>query len=59
MLKEKGIMKFREAIVEIDAALDIANDLKYLDNIELNQLEESMIRTFKLLSGLISQRTPH
>lgn len=49
----------RGSIVEVDAALDIAKDLKYLDNIELNQLEESMIRTFKLLSGLISQRTPH
>lgn len=49
----------RGSIIEIDAALDIANDLKYLDNMELNHLEESMIRTFKLLSGLIGSKTSH
>ena len=49
----------RGSIVEIDAALDVAKELKYLDNIELNQLEESMIRTFKILSGLIASKTSH
>ena len=46
----------RGPIVEIDVALVIAKELKYLDNPELNQLEESMIRTFKILSGLIAQK---
>ena len=46
----------RGSLIEIDAALDIAKELKYLDNPELNQLEESMIRTFKILSGLIAQK---
>lgn len=49
----------RGSIVEIDAALDIAKDLNYLDNLQLHKLEESMIRTFKLLSGLISRKTAH
>ncbi|MEO8820714.1 MAG: four helix bundle protein [Ginsengibacter sp.] len=43
----------RGSIVEIDAALDIAKELNYLDDFDLNQLQESMIKTFKLLSGLI------
>ena len=46
----------RGSIIEIDAALDIAKELKYLDSIDLNQLEESMIRTFKILSGLITSK---
>ena len=59
-VERKGYYEIsRGSIIEIDAALDIANDLKYLDNMDLNQLQESMFRTFKLLSGLISQRTPH
>ena len=46
----------RGSIVEIDAALDIAQELNYLENINLNFLEDSMIRTFKLLSGLITEK---
>ena len=46
----------RGSIVEIDAALDIAKELNYLDNFDLNQLQESMIKTFKILSGLIVKK---
>ena len=42
--------------MEIDAALDIAKELNYLDNFDLNQLQESMIKTFKTLSGLIVKK---
>lgn len=49
----------RGSIVEIDAALDVAKELNYLENIELPQLQESMIRTFKILSGLIASKASH
>jgi len=49
----------RGSIIEIDAALDVVKELNYIDNIELNQLEESMIRTFKILSGLITPKPSH
>lgn len=49
----------RGSIIEIDAALDVAKELNYIDNIELNQLEESMVRTFKILSGLITSKIHH
>ena len=47
----------RGSIIEIDAALDIANDLKYLSNVDTQQLGEKMIKTFKLLTGLIASCT--
>ncbi|MBI5856524.1 MAG: four helix bundle protein [Sphingobacteriales bacterium] len=43
----------RGSIIEIDAALDIANGLSYLKKINLNPLGEKMIRCFKLLCGMI------
>ena len=43
----------RGSIIEIDAALDIAKDLNYLQNLELDKLCELMVRTFKMLTGLI------
>ena len=43
----------RGSIVEVDAALDIAGDLNYLNNIDMKDLEEKMVSTFKLLTGLI------
>jgi four helix bundle protein len=46
----------RGSIVEIDAALDIAQELSYLD-VDLSLLQESIIQTFKLLSGLIVEKT--
>jgi len=43
----------RGSIVEIDAALDIAHDLNYLNKINTDVLGEAMINSFKLLTGLI------
>jgi four helix bundle protein len=43
----------RGSVIEIDAALDVAQDLKYLDNIQIHKLGESLTRCFKILSGLI------
>lgn len=43
----------RGSIIEIDAALDIAEGIDYLKNINTKPLGEKMIRCFKLLSGLI------
>ena len=46
----------RGSVIEIDAALDIAKELAYLNNLELTKLGESMIRCFKLLTGLIESK---
>jgi four helix bundle protein len=43
----------RGSVIEIDAALDIANDLGYLKTFDTNKLGEAMINCFKLLTGLI------
>ncbi|MCB0648591.1 MAG: four helix bundle protein [Saprospiraceae bacterium] len=43
----------RGSLIEIDAALDVANDLGYLESYDMNPLGSAMIETFKLLSGLI------
>ena len=43
----------RSSIVEIDAALDIANGLEYLKNYDFYKLAEEMVRSFKTLTGLI------
>ncbi|HEX7847233.1 MAG TPA: four helix bundle protein [Chitinophagaceae bacterium] len=45
----------RGSVIEIDAALDVANDLAYLQKDTLQKLGEAMIRCFKLLSGLIAR----
>jgi len=44
----------RGSVIEIDAALDIAKSLDYLKGVDLKELGDSMIRCFKILSGLIS-----
>jgi four helix bundle protein len=46
----------RSSIVEIDAALDIANDLEYLKDYDACNVGEAMIRCFKILSGLIASQ---
>jgi len=46
----------RGSIIEIDAALDIAKELDYLQNYKIENLGEAMLRTFKILSGLINPR---
>lgn len=45
----------RGSVIEIDAALDIAKEIEYLNNLELNKLGEVMIRCFKILTGLIGK----
>ena len=47
----------RGSIIEIDAAIDIAKELDYLRDYDLTKLGDSMIKCFKLLSGLIKQKT--
>ena len=49
----------RGSIIEIDAAIDIAHELGYLKNFDLNRMGETMISCFKLLSGLINPKTTH
>lgn len=59
-MKEKGIMKFPGgSVIEIDAALDIAEELNYLENINIKNLGEYTLKTFKILSGLIEACTSH
>jgi len=43
----------RGSVIEIDAAPDIAVDFAYLDGLNTESLGESMIRCFKILTGLI------
>jgi four helix bundle protein len=43
----------RGSVIEVDAALDIANDLGYIKTIDTTNLGQSMIASFKLLTGLI------
>ena len=49
----------RGSIVEIDAALDIAVDLEYLVKYDTKVLGETMIRTFKILCGLLDSKVSH
>lgn len=45
----------RGSVIEIDSALDVVVGLDYLDKRELNDLGESIINSFKLLSGMIAK----
>ena len=47
----------RGSVIEIDAALDIANDLSYLADFDKQQLGFLMVKCFKILTGLIE--SPH
>jgi four helix bundle protein len=49
----------RGSVIEIDAALDIANDLGYLKKYDTNKLAETMISSFKLLTRLIQSELKH
>jgi four helix bundle protein len=42
------------SIIEVDAAIDIADDLNYLENYDTSALGIEMIEVFKLVSGLIN-----
>jgi four helix bundle protein len=43
----------RGSVIEIDAALDIANNLEYLKAIDTTSLGKAMIDCFRLLTGMI------
>jgi four helix bundle protein len=43
----------RGSVIEIDAALDIASDLQYLQQADIANLSKAMVECFKLLTGLI------
>ncbi len=45
----------RGSIIEIDAALEISQDLGYLKDMDLNDLDHSIKMTFKLLSGMLKK----
>jgi len=49
----------RGSVIEIDAALDIAKEINYLQNYDINNLGETMVRTFKILTGLIDSKGSH
>jgi four helix bundle protein len=49
----------RGSIVEIDAILDVANGLQYLNNHDTSELGERMITCFKILTGLITSQQKH
>ena len=46
----------RGSLIEIDAALDIAVKLSYLETFDYNFLGESIVKCFKLLSGMIEPK---
>lgn len=46
----------RGSLIEIDAALEIAVDLKYVSQQKLNDLGEYMVGRFKMLSSLILEK---
>jgi len=46
-------------VIEIDGALDIANDLGYIKMTGFSKLGEAMISWFKLLTGLIQSGSKH
>ena len=49
-MKEKILWSCQGSVIEIDAALDIAKEVNYLDNYTFDNLGETMIRTFKILT---------
>lgn len=44
----------RGSVIEVDTALDIANELNYKSKEQLQELGEHLLSTFKQLTGLIS-----
>jgi four helix bundle protein len=47
----------RGSVIEIDTALDIALSLSYCSETQLEDLGQLIIKTFKLLSGMVAGRT--
>ena len=46
----------RGSVIEIDAALDIAKELLYLENTNIDLLGKKTIQCFKILSGMIEAK---
>lgn len=44
----------RGSVIEVDTALDVAVDLNYCTSTDVQVLGEKLIKTFKILCGLIS-----
>ncbi|MGN6164840.1 MAG: four helix bundle protein [Flavisolibacter sp.] len=49
----------RGSVIETDAALDIAIELNFCSEEQLQFLGENLIKTFKLLCGLIGKEATH
>ncbi len=49
----------RGSVIEIDAALDIAKDLQYLEKVPMENLGIAMIKCFKTLTGMIASKIDH
>ncbi|CAN5641758.1 hypothetical protein BH10BAC3_BH10BAC3_42690 [soil metagenome] len=47
----------RGSIIEIDAIIDIAEDLKYISKPDIEILGDLMIQVFRMLSGLINSNS--
>lgn len=54
IVERKGYYEIaRGSVIEINAALDIADHLQYLEKLELTKLSESMVKCFRVLTGSI------
>ncbi len=49
----------RGSVIEIDAALDIANDLDYITHYNKEEIGIAMIKCFKILTGMIQSYIHH
>jgi len=46
----------RGSVIEVDAALDIAKELSYLETCKIDILGKLMVQCFKMLSGMIDSK---
>jgi four helix bundle protein len=46
----------RGSVIEIDAALDVAKDLLYLEKYDTVNLGDNLVKCFKILTGLINSK---
>jgi four helix bundle protein len=49
----------RGSVIEVDAAIGVAHSLSYVTKDQVQVLGESIVKTFKLLSGLIANNQSH
>ncbi len=49
----------RGSVIEVDTAFDIALSLNYCSNEELTPLGEKLVKTFKILCGMIGSDDTH